>query len=82
VVLMDFDYFKSVNDTYGHAVGDQLLVHVVQVCLSQLKKGELFARYGSEEFVLALKGYSLSKGEALAKQLCNCVETQPLITIE
>lgn len=82
VVLMDIDYFKSVNDTYGHAVGDQLLVHVVQVCQSQLKKGELFARYGGEEFVLALKGYSLSKGEALAKQLCHCVETQPLMTIE
>lgn len=82
VVLMDIDHFKNVNDTYGHAVGDQLLIHVVKVCQGELKKGELFARYGGEEFVLALKGYTLSEGEALANQLCHSVGLQPLVTTQ
>lgn len=80
VVLMDVDYFKKVNDTYGHAVGDQLLVHIVQLCQTQMKKGVLFARYGGEEFVLSLKGYDLKQVEALATQICKFVEKQPLQT--
>lgn len=82
VILMDIDHFKNVNDTYGHAIGDQLLVHVVKVCQSVLKKGELFARYGGEEFVLALKDSTLLEGQALANLLCNSVESQPLMTTE
>ncbi|OAH58601.1 diguanylate cyclase [Domibacillus aminovorans] len=82
VILMDIDYFKRVNDTYGHHVGDQVLQHVVKVCQTQLKKAELFARYGGEEFVLALKGYTVSEGEALANQVRSYLETQPLITTE
>ncbi|UUV24483.1 MULTISPECIES: histidine kinase N-terminal 7TM domain-containing protein [Lysinibacillus] len=82
IILMDIDHFKNVNDTYGHAIGDQLLVHVVKACQSVLKKGELFARYGGEEFVLALKDYTLLEGQALANMLCNSVESQPLMTAE
>lgn len=82
VILMDIDHFKNVNDTYGHAIGDQLLVHVVKVCQSVLKKGELFARYGGEEFVLALKDSTLLEGQALANLLCDSVESQPLMTTE
>lgn len=80
VILMDIDYFKRVNDTYGHFVGDQLLQHVVNICRAQLNKGELFARYGGEEFVLALKGYTVLEAEVLANQIRSHVETNPLIT--
>ncbi|MCK1990081.1 diguanylate cyclase [Lysinibacillus fusiformis] len=82
VVLMDIDHFKHVNDTYGHAVGDQVLVHVVKACQDELKHGELFARYGGEEFVLALRGYTLVEGEDLANKLCHSIELQPLKTTE
>ncbi|WP_040206756.1 histidine kinase N-terminal 7TM domain-containing diguanylate cyclase [Neobacillus jeddahensis] len=82
VILIDIDYFKKVNDTFGHYVGDQLLAHVVKVCQMQLKDGLLFARYGGEEFVVALKGYTLFEGEVLANQLRKAVENQPLITTE
>jgi diguanylate cyclase (GGDEF)-like protein len=79
---MDIDYFKKVNDTFGHHIGDQLLIHVVDVCRAQLKEGMLFARYGGEEFVLALKGYTLSEGVAFANQLRKAIEGETLITTE
>ncbi|MFJ7371306.1 diguanylate cyclase [Lysinibacillus sp. NPDC098008] len=82
VILIDIDYFKKVNDTYGHAVGDQVLVHVVKVCQRLITKAALFARYGGEEFVLALKGGTLAEGEALAQQLCHSVASQPLLVAE
>ncbi|MBT2657636.1 diguanylate cyclase [Bacillus sp. ISL-18] len=82
MILCDIDYFKRVNDTYGHHVGDQLLVHVVKVCQTQLKEDILFARYGGEEFVLALKGWTVVEGEVLANKLRKQVEAQPLLTTE
>lgn len=82
VILIDIDYFKTVNDTYGHYTGDLLLKHIVQVCQSQLNEEMLFARYGGEEFVIALKGRTAIEGETLANQLRLYLETQPLITKE
>lgn len=82
IILIDIDYFKRVNDTYGHHVGDQLLVHVVKVCQTQLQEGHFFARYGGEEFVIALKEYNDVEGEALANQLRRSVEMAPLMTSE
>ncbi|WP_235883162.1 GGDEF domain-containing protein [Metabacillus sediminilitoris] len=70
------------NDTYGHHNGDQLLMHVIKVCQTQLKEGMLFTRYGGEEFVLALKGRTGLEGEELANQLRRHVEARPLITTE
>ncbi|WP_042478520.1 histidine kinase N-terminal 7TM domain-containing diguanylate cyclase [Bacillus ndiopicus] len=81
VMLMDIDFFKKVNDTYGHAVGDQVLAHVAQVCKSQLTDKELFARYGGEEFILALPNYSVVEAEKLANQIRQAVENTPL-TVE
>ncbi|MGI2328399.1 histidine kinase N-terminal 7TM domain-containing diguanylate cyclase [Planococcus sp. YIM B11945] len=79
-LLMDIDYFKRVNDTYGHHIGDQVLVHVAKVCESQLGSGQLFARYGGEEFVLALKS-DVQAAAALGNQLRLALESRPL-TIE
>ena len=82
MILIDIDHFKSVNDSYGHDVGDQLLKHVVKVCQTQVQEGMTFARYGGEEFVLALKGCTGPEGEAFANQLREAVEQQPLLTTE
>ena len=82
VILIDIDYFKRVNDTYGHHVGDQLLNHVVKACQTQLSEGDVFARYGGEEFVLALKRSTALEGEVLANKLRRYVESQPLLTDE
>lgn len=78
LVLFDIDHFKSVNDTYGHIMGDRVLVHVVQVCKTMLQGNMLFARYGGEEFVLALRGYTASEAQVLTDQIRRKIEAQPL----
>lgn len=56
VALIDLDYFKQVNDTYGHQIGDQVLQRVVSLVQIDLPSGGFCARYGGEEFVLVLPG--------------------------
>jgi len=80
VVLFDIDYFKRVNDHYGHETGDKLLVHVVAVCGGLVSPDMLFARYGGEEFVLALPDATLEAGCEIAERLRRGLETEPLST--
>lgn len=82
VILMDIDYFKKVNDTYGHHVGDQLLIHVAKACQTQLQEGNIFARYGGEEFVFAIKGRTAREGEVLANKIRAYIEAHTLIWCE
>ena len=78
VILFDIDYFKKVNDTYGHLIGDQLLKHVAQICQIELENIGLFARYGGEEFVIALEGYTANEGAAIANEVRRAIESKPL----
>ena len=59
VAMIDLDHFKNVNDTYGHPVGDSVLISVVRSVQAQLRPDDIFARYGGEEFVLVLPGTAL-----------------------
>ncbi|WP_339188519.1 histidine kinase N-terminal 7TM domain-containing protein [Paenibacillus sp. FSL R5-0490] len=77
-ILFDIDYFKRINDTYGHDVGDQAIIHVVSVCNRYLSLEMLFARYGGEEFVIALPNTSLQEAEELAEQLRVALLNDPL----
>jgi diguanylate cyclase (GGDEF)-like protein len=54
IALIDIDHFKRINDTYGHAVGDQALIWFAALCRANLRDIDIFARYGGEEFVLLL----------------------------
>lgn len=54
VGLVDLDWFKQINDTYGHPLGDRVLQHVVELLQETLATGAFCARYGGEEFVLVL----------------------------
>ncbi|MER2000809.1 MAG: GGDEF domain-containing protein [Lysinibacillus sp.] len=80
VILLDIDHFKKVNDTYGHRVGDEVIIHVVNASKTQLSDDVLFARYGGEEFVIVLNGYGQLEGLALANQICTYVGSQYYVT--
>ena len=54
VVMLDIDHFKSVNDTYGHPVGDQVIRGLAWLLKGRLRSSDLIGRYGGEEFILAL----------------------------
>jgi two-component system cell cycle response regulator len=55
VVIVDLDNFKSVNDTYGHHFGDEVLVQFARLMESQLRGSDMICRYGGEEFCLLLR---------------------------
>ncbi|WP_297453086.1 bifunctional diguanylate cyclase/phosphodiesterase, partial [Persephonella sp.] len=55
ILLLDVDYFKNVNDTYGHQVGDEILKNVARILKENLRGGDYIVRYGGEEFLILLK---------------------------
>ncbi len=69
VVLMDVDYFKSINDRYGHIAGDQVLRGIAHQAMTHLREGDLFARFGGEEFALLLPNTSLEAAYVTAERL-------------
>ncbi len=54
LLMMDIDNFKKENDTYGHAVGDEILKHLARILSASVETGDIIARYGGEEFVILL----------------------------
>jgi diguanylate cyclase (GGDEF)-like protein len=74
LVILDVDHFKSVNDSYGHAVGDDVLREVAKVIGSTLRNEDLFARYGGEEFVILARGLSVKNAAKLAERVRKAFE--------
>lgn len=68
-ILMDLDYFKFINDTYGHFAGDQVLVHFTRAVQSLLRNGDLLGRLGGEEFALFLPDTAIDEAVKLADRL-------------
>ncbi len=72
-IMLDLDFFKQVNDTYGHAYGDYILKTVAGIGHQSLRKTDIFGRYGGEEFCILLPGTDLEgaheKAEAFRKQI-------------
>lgn len=69
VLLMDLDHFKSVNDTYGHLVGDAVLAEFCRRATSQLRSGQLLARFGGEEFAVLCTHGSLDDAIETAERI-------------
>ncbi len=79
-VMLDIDRFKQVNDTYGHAVGDQVLQIVAARCRETVREIDILGRYGGEEFVFLLLETDLDGARILAERLRQCVVDPPLST--
>jgi diguanylate cyclase (GGDEF)-like protein len=69
VAFVDIDHFKSVNDTYGHAVGDVVLRGVAQTISASLRASDMIGRYGGEEFMLILTETDVEEGAVLTEKL-------------
>ena len=80
LVAIDLDRFKSINDTYGHATGDEVLKSVSQACLSVLRPADTFARLGGEEFVALLPGVPRDAALALAVRIRNTISALEVTT--
>ncbi|MDO8860486.1 GGDEF domain-containing protein [Haliea sp. E1-2-M8] len=69
LAVLDVDYFKKVNDTYGHTVGDKVLVSIAGSLQSRLRRSDSVGRLGGEEFAIQLPMTSLSAGAIIAERL-------------
>lgn len=80
VLLCDIDYFKGVNDQYGHTVGDQALRHLANNLSAVIRKSDTLARWGGEEFMLILPNTDVACGIVMAERIRTSAEENPLVT--
>ncbi len=73
VLLLDIDDFKRINDSYGHPVGDRVLLALANACRQMIRSDDFLARYGGEEFVLLLPGASRGNAVKKARHLCEAI---------
>ena len=69
VMMLDIDHFKSINDTFGHAVGDEALIKLAKVVKGMIRDTDIFGRFGGEEFALLLPNTSLKDGHNIAERV-------------
>jgi diguanylate cyclase (GGDEF)-like protein len=75
--MIDVDHFKAVNDTHGHATGDDVLVEVAQRLRGVVRETDFLIRWGGEEFLLVARATHADEGPALAERLCGAVAARP-----
>jgi two-component system cell cycle response regulator len=74
VALLDVDHFKSVNDSYGHQSGDEILKELSERFMSSVRPTDLVARYGGEEFIIIMPNTSLKSAVSVAQRIRSVVE--------
>lgn len=77
VMIADLDHFKRVNDVYGHAAGDAVLVQVAERLRENVRGIDMIARYGGEEFMIVLPGIDLPGARHAARRLCRLISDVP-----
>lgn len=70
LMMLDIDFFKRVNDTYGHDSGDKALVTLAKLCRETVRSEDIVARFGGEEFVILLRVNARAQAQTLAETLC------------
>lgn len=77
-IMSDIDFFKKVNDTYGHAVGDCVLKNVAKIIKKELRESDIASRYGGEEFVFLLPQTNIEEAKVVAQRLRLAVEKKKI----
>jgi diguanylate cyclase (GGDEF)-like protein len=78
ILMLDIDYFKKINDTYGHQVGDVVLQSVGHALKASVRAGDIVCRHGGEEFILVFPGMRAQDGRARAEKLRMMIASQTI----
>lgn len=78
IILIDIDYFKMVNDRYGHLAGDEVICSTVEVLQRNLRHSDILSRYGGEEFLIYLPDTEEDEAYVLAEQLKSSIESNQI----
>lgn len=81
IIFFDIDLFKKVNDTYGHAIGDDVLKNLAFIVRNNIRKDDKLVRWGGEEFIIIVGAKSIYEATYLAEQLRNCIEEYEFDTV-
>lgn len=79
LLLIDIDFFKKLNDNYGHLVGDAVLKQVAQALVGATRDSDQVARYGGEEFAVILPSSDVADARLVAQRVCDAVRTTKMI---
>ncbi|MCU7834764.1 MAG: GGDEF domain-containing protein [gamma proteobacterium symbiont of Taylorina sp.] len=79
MIMLDIDFFKKVNDNYGHLAGDYILKQLAAILLKHKRKNDLLGRYGGEEFILLLKDLTAEEAVLISERIRQAVESAEFI---
>ena len=77
VLMLDIDHFKNVNDTYGHAIGDEVLQLLAQTIKENLRENDFIGRFGGEEFLVTLPSTNITQATQVGEKLRAAIEASP-----
>ncbi len=78
VIMLDIDNFKKINDTYGHAAGDEVIRRLAQICIDNIRKSDVLGRLGGEEFAILMPETSAENAQIAAEKLRTALEDTPV----
>lgn len=82
IIFLDIDFFKNVNDTLGHDIGDEVLIEIADIISSTIRENDFAARWGGEEFVVTLHNTPKSKAVQLAEKLRRRIENHTFKSVD
>lgn len=79
MIMTDIDFFKKINDTHGHMKADEFLKRLADVIMKQVRKSDITARFGGEEFIILLPETNLEKAKKFAARLKNAIHSDSIL---
>jgi len=79
IFMIDIDYFKKINDKYGHLKADELLIRLAEVLTKQFRKSDIVSRFGGEEFLILLPETDLKKAKKITSRLRTAIKSDKIL---